>query len=225
MFRYLSRTLRDILSPPVLSFVLKVGMASFLFWIFVLAMFWSQFEKLVASYISMIPYIGSSGWVQEGGAFMLAIVAGYTLVVLTVSIATSLLSEKLLISLARREYPSVAIAGSASIHRSIYHTVKASLLFVILFLLTFPLLFVPVLGQIVMLWLWSVLLKEPTLYDVGSLFVKDEKVLLERASKARIAALVAALFNYLPIVNIFAPLCAQILIMHFLLSDADRLRS
>jgi uncharacterized protein involved in cysteine biosynthesis len=96
---------------------------------------------------------------------------------------------------------------------------------VILFLLTFPLLFVPVLGQIVMLWLWSVLLKEPTLYDVGSLFVKDEKVLLERASKARIAALVAALFNYLPIVNIFAPLFAQILFMHYLLSDADRLRS
>jgi hypothetical protein len=57
-------------------------MASFLFWIFVLVIFWSQFEKLVASYISMIPYIGSSGWVQEGGAFLFAIVAGYTLVVL-----------------------------------------------------------------------------------------------------------------------------------------------
>ncbi len=217
--KILQRTFRDILSPSVLGFILKVGLGAFLFWIVVLWLFWGPFEHFVASYLGMIPWIGRFAWFQASGAFLAALAVGYALVVITISFLTSLLSEKLLLRLAAREYPEVKPAGSAAIHRSIYYTLKASAIFLILFLFTLPLIFVPVFGQFWMLWLWSILLKDPTVYDVGSLFIADETELKRRSKKARLIALIAAAFNYIPILNIFAPLFAQILFLHYLLGN------
>jgi len=217
----LGHAFRDILSPSVLGFILKVGLGSFLFWIVVLWVFWTPFERFVASYIAMIPWVGSWEWFQAGGAFLAALATGYALVIVTVSLLTSLFSEKLLLKLAAREYPAIKPVGSAAIHRSVYYTIKASIVFLLLFLLTLPLIFIPVFGQLWMLWLWSILLKEPTVYDVGSLFIPDPKELKRRGKKAGLIALVAAAFNYIPFLNIFAPLFAQILFLHYLLGSEE----
>jgi uncharacterized protein involved in cysteine biosynthesis len=214
----LAKTFRDILSPMVLGFILKVGLGSFLFWLLALGLFWKPFERFVASYIAMIPFAGGWEWLQSTGAFLAALALGYMLIIVTISILTSLLSEKLLIRLAEREY-GVRPVGSPAIHRSLYYTFKASAVFLLLFLLTLPLIFVPVLGQLWMLWLWSILLREPTVYDVGSLFISDPAELKRQAKKSRLIALVAALFNYVPLLNIFAPLFAQILFLHYLLGS------
>jgi len=213
----LAKTFRDILGPSVLGFILKVGLGSFLFWTVVLRLLWEPFEKLVGSWIAMIPFVGSWEWFRTTGAVLAELAVGYALVIVTVSLLTSLLSEKLLLRLAEREYPRMRPVGSAKIHRSVYYTVKAGVVFLLLFLLTLPLIFVPVLGQVWMLWLWSILLREPTIYDVGSLFVTDEKKLKYLGRKARLIAWIAAGFNYIPFLNIFSPLFAQILFLHYLL--------
>ena len=219
--KILQRTFRDILSPSVLGFILKVGLGTFLFWVAVLWIFWKPFEHFVASYVAMIPWVGNLAWFQATGAFLAALAVGYALIVVTLSLLTSLLSEKLLLRLAAREYPRAKPVGSAAIHRSIYYTLKASAVFLILFLLTLPLIFVPIFGQLWMLWLWSILLKDPTIYDVGSLFIADEKELKRRSKKARLIALIAAAFNYIPLLHIFAPLFAQILFLHYIMQSVS----
>jgi len=215
----LAKTFRDILSPDVLGFILKVGLGSFLFWIVVLRLLWEPFERLVSSWIAMIPFVGGWEWFQTTGAFLAALALGYALVVATISLATSLWSEKLLLRLAKKEYPDLRPVGSAKLHRSLYYTIKASIIFLLLFVVTLPLIFVPVLGQLWMLWLWSILLREPTIYDVGSLFVPDEKRLKELGKKARLISLIAAAFNYIPLLNIFSPLFAQILFLHYIANN------
>ena len=82
-----------------------------------------------------------------------------------------------------------------------------------------PLLFIPLFGQVVILYLWSVLLKEPTIYDVGALFIDDKTLLKEKRKNTRVLAMVAALFNYIPLLNIFAPVFAQILFLHHILQE------
>jgi len=215
----LAKAFRDILSPSVLGFILKVGLGSFLFWIVVLRLLWDPFEKLVGSWIAMIPFVGSWEWFQTTGALLAELAVGYALVIVTISLATSLWSEKLLLRLAEREYPTLRPIGSAKIHRSIYYTIKASVVFLLLFLFTLPLIFVPVFGQLWMLWLWSILLREPTIYDVGSLFIPEEAQLKRLGKKARLIALIAAAFNYIPFLNIFAPLFAQILFLHYIANN------
>ncbi len=70
-----------------------------------------------------------------------------------------------------------------------------------------------------MLWLFSILLKEPMAYDVGALFINDNNLLKEKQRNSRVISVLASLFNYIPILNIFAPIFAQILFLHSLLKD------
>jgi uncharacterized protein involved in cysteine biosynthesis len=141
------------------------------------------------------------------------------LFIIIVALLTSLYSEKLLIALTKKRYPNVPVVGSAEITTSILLTLKASIIFLFLFIIMIPLLFIPIFGQVAILYLWSILLKEPTIYDVGALFIKDKTLLKEKRGKTRILAMVAALFNYIPLLNIFAPVFAQILFLHHILKE------
>ncbi len=217
----LSKTLQDILSPSVLALIVKIGLGSIMLWVIILSALWQPFSHWVASYITMIPWIGSWGWLQGSGAFLAALALGYGLIIITISIATSLFSEKILIQLAHKHY-SVRPVGTPVFHHSLYYTLKASAIFLALLFVMLPLLFVPVVGQILMLWLWSILLKDPTLYDVGSLFVSEKNILKSPTHKTRLVAIIAALFNYIPVLNIFAPLFAQILFLHMILGGKSK---
>ena len=217
MKNIITKSLQDILSKDVLSFVLKVGFGSILLWIILLWVSWDLYAGLIATYIQKIPFVGSWEWFQSSGAFLTALIVGYMLIIITVSILTSLYSEPLLIKLAQKHYPSITVVGSPNITTSIYLSLKAGLIFLLLFLFTFPIIFIPIFGQIWMLWLWSILIKEPTAYDVASLFISEKKEIKKKTKKSGIIAMIASLFNYIPVLNIFAPVFAQILFLHHIL--------
>ncbi len=207
----------DILSPAMLSFVLTVGLGSILFWAGVLWFFRDSYNSIIAAYIQKIPFVGSWEWFQDSGTVVGAVAVGYMMTIITISLLTSLLSEPMLLKLAKKHYPEQPVVGSPKITTSIYINIKAGALFLLLFLLTFPLIFVPIFGQIWMLWLWSLLIKEPTTYDVGTLFIKDAKEMDTQKRRAWKTAIIASLFNYVPVLNIFAPLFGQILFLHQIL--------
>jgi len=217
MQKVITKSLSDILSPTVLSFILKVGFGSILFWVLTLWFSWDLYEKIIAGYIQKIPFVGNWEWFQSSGAFLAAIIVGYMLVIITVSILTSLYSEPILIELAKKHYPGKTVVGSPAIATSVYLSIKSGLVFLLLFLFTFPLIFIPILGQVWMLWLWSLLIKEPNTYDVGSLFITDKQALKSEKKKAWLTAMIASLFNYIPLLNIFAPLFGQIMFLHQIL--------
>lgn len=209
----ITKSLRDMLSKDVILFVLKIGLASFVLSIAFVWYFWGTLSSFIASYLSWIPW----AWLQTSGAKVITFALAYMIFIVVVSLLTSLYSEKLLIKLAKKHYPQVPVIGSVDITTSILSTLKASAIFIVLFILAIPLLFIPVLGQVVMLYLWSVLIKEPTSYDVGSLFIGEKKSIKHKTKKTTILAMIASLFNYVPLLNVFAPVFAQILFLHHLL--------
>lgn len=215
MNKIITKSLQDILSKDVILFVLKMGLISLAATTILTWNMWDTFTNIITSYLSWIPW----EWLQTSGASVATFSFAYMLFIILVSLLTSLYSEKLLIDLAKKRYPATEVVGSANISTSILITLKASIIFLLLFILTFPLLFIPIFGQIVLLYLWSILLKEPTIYDVGSLFISEKKILKEKTKKTRILAMLASLFNYIPLVNIFAPVFAQILFLHHILGE------
>ncbi len=213
----ITKSLQDILSKDVISFVLKVGFGSMLLWIILLWASWDLYSSFISLYIQKIPLVGSWEWVQSGGSVFISLIVGYMLIIVTVSAFTSVFSEALLKKLAKEHYPSAEVIGTPSITKSLILTLKSSLIFLIVFLISFPLLFIPLLGQVWMLWLWAILIKEPTTYDVGSLFISDKATLKAESKSSGVTAMFASLFNYIPLLNIFAPIFAQILFLHQLL--------
>jgi len=210
----IKKSLQDILSPMVLKFILKIGIASILLWVTLLSYFWSSFSAFITSYLTWIPF----EWLQNTVAYVAAPFVGYTLIIITIAILTSLFSEGLLINLGKKHYPHIEAVASPSMGGSISSTLSSSLLFAVLYLVLFPTFFIPIIGQGIMLYVWSILLKAPTVHDVGGLFITDKKELKAKRKKSNMIAMTASLFNYIPLLNIFAPIFAQIMFLHHILS-------
>ncbi len=216
MFNVIIKSLKDILSPSVIGFILKIALSSTLLMVLILWVFWDSFSSLVSNLVSMIPFIGNFEFVQSAASFTGALIVGYGLIIALISILTSLYSPKLLIKLAKKSYPNIEPNDYSKISKSIIYNIKATAIFIVLLILLLPLIFVPLLGQVVMLLLWAILLKEPTFYDVSSLFIKDETT-YKGYKSIWLVAIIASLFNFIPILNLFAPIFAQIMFMHWLL--------
>ena len=213
MKKTIQRSLQDILSPMVLKFILKIGIGSIILWVSILSYFWSSFSSFITSFLSWVPF----EWLQNSIAYLAVPFVGYTLIIVTIAILTSLFSEGLLIKLAKKHYPQREAIASPSIGGSISSTLSSTLVFAILYLTLFPTFFIPVIGQVIMLYVWSILLKAPTVHDVGGLFITDKKELKAKRKKSNIIAMIASLFNYIPLLNIFAPIFAQIMFLHHIL--------
>ena len=208
-----SKSLKDIFSFDVIIFVINMTLLSLIVSIGFINYFWEDLALIIQSYLSWIPW----EWIQTSGANLIVFIFSYMIFLITLSIFNSLFSEKLLIKLAKKSYPKAIIKGSPNIINSLIITIKSSIIFIILFIIFIPLLFIPILGQVLIVYLWSILLKKPTIYDVGSLFINDKEELKEKRKKTTTLAMVASLFNYIPLLNTFAPIFVQILFLHHIL--------
>ena len=212
MKQIITKSLQDIFSPSVITFVLKIAGLSLISTVVISWLLWDMLFKVIHTYMTWLPW----EWLTATVTSLASVLVGYTLFIIMVSLFTSLMSETLLVKLSKKHYPLIPIAGSADVATSVSVTLKSSGIFLLLFIVLLPVLFIPVLGQVVMLYLWSILLKEPTVYDVGSLFITDKTLLKEKSKKSTFIAMIGSLFNYIPILNIFAPVFAQILFLHYL---------
>ncbi len=214
----LLKTLQDIFSPKVLSFILIVGIGSVVFWILPMWWLWDGIVGIVEYLADLLPW--TKGW-RAGDSvtsFWSVLKVGYVLVTVTISIATAIWGEEILRSVARKHYPALKADGTAKIHRSLYYNLKANGKFLLLMIVLLPFLFIPYLGNLILLYLWSIQIKEPTTYDVGAILDFDTAQVKNYTQKAKWISLLAAALNFIPIVNFFVPLFAQILFLHFVAS-------
>jgi len=215
MTKILSKSFRDMLSPAVLFFVLKVTLIAFVITVTLLWGIKDSLNGFIVSYLSWIPW----EWLQTTGASVASIALSYMVFIMMISIVTSFMVEPLLIHLAKKHYPDVKVVGTPNISTSLMLSLKSALIFFAIFMFTFPMMFIPLLGAVYMLWLWAILLKAPTIYDVSSLFIEDKKTIKVKSKKNNILAMIAAGLNYIPILNIFSAVFAQILFLHKILGE------
>ena len=217
MNQTITKSFKDIFSSTVLIFVTKITLISIAVTALLIWLLGGMLTGFISSYLSWIPW----EWVQTTGASVATIAIAYMLFIIVLSIITSLMVEPLLIQLANKHYPDTPVVGSPNITASVLLSLKSGLIFLILFLFTFPIMFIPLVGAVWMLWLWSILLKAPTIYDVSTLFISNKAQIKEKTKKSTLMAMIAAGFNYIPILNIFAPVFAQILFLHDILGEEN----
>jgi len=213
MTQTLGISFKDIISPTVLLFVAKVTLISLGITMALLWLIGGSFNGFISSYLSWLPW----EWLQTTGASVVSIAISYMIFIIMISIVTSFMIEPLLIKLAKEHYPETPTVGTPNITTSLLLSLKSAMMMFIIFMFTFPVMFIPLVGALYMLWLWSILLKKPTIYDVSSLFIKDKKEVNARTKKSTMLAMIAAGFNYIPVLNIFAAVFAQILFLHHIL--------
>ena len=209
----IGKSFKDIFSPMVLLFVVKVTLISLAITATVLWLSKESINSFIISYLSWIPW----EWVQTSGAAVASVAISYMIFIIVLSITTSFMVEPLLIKLAKKHYPETKVVGTPNIVTSLLVNLKSAVIMFALFIFTFPVMFIPLVGAVYMLWLWSILLKKPTIYDVSSLFISNKQEVKDKTKKSTMLAMIAAAFNYIPILNIFSAMFAQILFLHQIL--------
>ena len=160
-------------------FVLKVTLISLAITAATLWLVGGSINSFIIGYLSWLPW----EWLQTTGASVASIAISYMVFIIMISIVTSFMIEPLLIKLAKKHYPHTSVVGTPNITTSLMISLKSALMMFIIFLFTFPIMFIPLVGAVYMLWLWSILLKKPTIYDVSSLFIEDKKEIKSRTKK------------------------------------------
>ena len=218
MTQTLGKSFKDIISGTVLLFVTKVTfIAAAITYVIIVWLIGDSLNSFITSYLSWIPW----EWLQTTGAKVASMAIAYMIFIIMISLVTSFMIEPLLITLAKQHYPETKVIGTPNVATSILLSLKSAVMMFFIFIFTFPVMFIPLVGAIYMLWLWSILLKKPTIYDVSSLFIEDKKEVKTRTKKTTTLAMIAAAFNYIPVLSIFAAVFAQILFLHHILSKEE----
>ncbi|OQX60007.1 MAG: hypothetical protein B5M52_01590 [Helicobacteraceae bacterium 4484_230] len=207
--------LRSVTKEKYTSFSLLTIAGSALFWgivwIFKEEYVYQQFLKL----LTWLPF----ETVEKGIAFLIGFYLIYNAVVVTMVFVTSLFSEPLITSVEQRHFKEDEVCRD-HIFSSVGYTVKDSIIFIIVSLIAFPLLFIPVLNIIVQIALWMWLIKDTMSYDAAALVY--EKVEKEKIKQHRFAlwsiSFVTALFNFVPLLNLFGSYFGEIAMFHYLKS-------
>jgi len=172
-------------------------------WFFVGDKIYEQFLKL----FTWLPF----ETIEKGLASIIALYIIYNAIVVSMLFVASIFSRPIVKVIENQEI----VEGNA--FASLKYTIKDTLIFLALSIVAFPLLFIPVVNIFVQIALWLWLIKDTISFDALSMVSKelDKSIIKEHKVAVLFISFVTALFNFLPIFNIFGPFFGEIAMFHY----------
>jgi hypothetical protein len=178
---------------------------SAVFWIAIWILNQDLINSKISSFLKSLPY----ATVEEGLAYLFSVYILYNGLVITMLFVVNIFNKPFISHISQKYYNKEL--ASNYIQRFAY-TIKDTLIFMVISLIVFPLLFTPVLNFIIQVALWMWLTKDTIQFNTASLVFGD--VNKERLKPYKIdiwiISFVTVLFNFIPILNVFAPFFGEI---------------
>ncbi len=172
---------------------------------------WDYINTEVQKFLTLLPF----DTVSKGVGAIVAVYIFYNLFILSLFGIIFIFAKPFLEAIRELEYPDVEIntEDKFALKRVI---IKDIFMFLALFMILFPLFFIPVINIGVQWFLWTKLYHDSFLYFVCKEYCSKEEFeeLKKHELKTILIAVIAASFNFLPIVNFFAPFFAIIMFFH-----------
>ena len=226
MIEILLKSIKDIFDKKIFFTALIPVLIASAFWGFVFLLFYSNINEYISSSVNEVPFLPQSGWFSNIIGLILVSFFYYQLVILTSVTLVGIVADKI-VERINEKYYSLQKEGFSSTMTSIFISIKQNIIFVLLFILTLPTIFIPLLNLIVTILLWMLLIKKPMFYDSLSLFAtKEEYSKLQESDKIdtfMITFLSASLF-FIPIFGVFVYILQLLMFTHFNLSRLRELR-
>ncbi len=205
--------LRSVSKERYTSFSVLVAIGSAIFW----AVIWFfKGDFIYHQFLQLLTWLPFET-IEKGIGYLIGFYIIYSAIVVTMVFVVSIFSEPLIKSVEKRHFPDEEIVRDNEF-KSIGYTIKDSVIFTLISLIAFPLLFVPIVNIIVLIALWVWLIKDTFRYDAASLLFEkvDKKRIKEHSFGTWVISFVTALFNFIPVFNIFGPFFGEISMFHFL---------
>ncbi len=172
---------------------------------------WDFINSEVQRLLTLLPF----DTVSKAVGAIVAVYIFYNMFILSLFIIIFIFAKPFLEAIRELEYPVLEINIQDKFEfKRVF--LKDIFLFIALFILLFPLFFIPVVNMGVQIFLWAKLYHDSFIYFVCNEYCSNNEFekLKNYKLKTILIALIAASFNFLPIVNFFAPFFAVIMFFH-----------
>jgi hypothetical protein len=218
-----------LVGPPILRYFKEKTYYIYTFTsLMLLAAFWSGFilvkwEWIFGEVQELLTYLPFQT-VSDAYAWLIAFYFYYNAFILTLFILISVIRKHFLEPIRLKEYPDVAIP-----ERRVKKFYKSRalwdvVLFMIFTVVALPIFFIPMANIVVQLWLWAWLYRESYFQSTCTLYCteKDYEALKHHRLMNWSIAMTAAMLNFLPVINIFAPFFGQLMFFHWIMEERQK---
>lgn len=226
MLKLFLKSIKDLFNTKILLTSLIPIVVASLFWGIIFFILHNQINQFIVWLISYIPFVGDSKWLVNTVEAIGGIFIYYELLIITSIMIVGIIADKIVDEINSKYYHNEK-RGFGTTLESIIISLKQNLLFIILFILFLPTMFIPVVNIVVHLFLWSILIKKPTFYDSIAMYAnKDEFHQLESSNtmQLRLIALVSASLLLIPVFGIFVYILQLLMFTHFNLQRLKTIR-
>jgi len=198
--------------------VIAIGFFSLLYAVLLIKNWDVVFEE-VKRLLTILPF----ETVSKSISALVAVYIFYNLFILSLFFVIFIFSKPFLEAIRELEYPDLEInvEDKFKLKRAVLKDIG---MFLVLFSVLFPLFFIPIINIAVQLFLWTKLYRDSFLYFVCNEYCSKEEFeeLTAKEYRVTFVALIASLFNLLPVVNFFAPFFAVIMFFHCVMELKSR---
>ena len=174
-----------------------------------------------------MPFIGDSDWFRDSIETIGVVFIYYHLLIIISLMLVGLISDKIVDIVNTKHYQLQKI-GFGTTKESVYISMRQNILFLLLLLILLPILFVPILNIVVIVYLWSIAIKKPMSYDsISTISTKDEYQTLLSKDKLKtttLSLLTASLF-LIPILGILVYILQLLTFTHYNMSRLQKIRA
>ncbi len=204
--------LRSVSQDRYSAFSIYTIVASAIFWGIV---WYFKGDFIYAEFLKLLTWLPFET-VEKGIAFLIGFYVIYNGIIVTMLFITSLFSEPIIIGVEKKHFEGKEVMRD-NLFKSIGYTIKDTLIFIVASIIAFPLLFIPIVNIVVQVILWAWLIKDTISYD--ALALTREKVNKSEVKEHRFSvwfiSLIASLFNFVPLLNLFSPYFGEIAMFHY----------
>ena len=194
-------------------FSIFIGISSAVFW----AVVWFfKADYIYAQFLKLLTWLPFET-IEKGVAFLIGFYLIYTAIIVTLIFVASLTSTSFLAQVREECFPYDRMYDDNEI-KTIKQAFRDAGIFIVASIVSFPLLFVPVINFIILVALWVWLMKD-TIASDASAFVfgdVDKKRLKDLRAGLWGISFVGSLFNFIPVFNVFGPYFTELAMFHYL---------
>jgi hypothetical protein len=180
-----------------------------LFWFAVFLSFKAEIIGYLQKLIKIFPFES----IEEAVSAVFSVFVYYSFYIVSVYLGFLLFSEKHLLKLVEEEYPYIEVNTRFSKFKIIKVLLKDFMIFILMLILFYPLLFVPFVNLLLIVGLWSYVVKNALFETVFSLF---DKIELNPKTEWGFAV-VSVFLNFIPLVNLFSPALGVLSLYHYIM--------
>lgn len=211
--------IRDLLDKKILKYTILPFFIDLIFWFFIYLFFSNKIISFFVFLLNQLPF--GEHFSQTAGnisGIVLTVLFYYISVISTLGIFTSFYIDKIVLRINEKHYNlAPKISTFKDTLKGIFVSIKSFFIFLIIFIFTFYLIFVPVVNVFYQIFMMSILNKKPLIFDTSYLFTEPKLIEKKYNFKLWFLVIITSFIYLIPIISLFGYTFQLVFVSHFIL--------